>query len=415
MAEALAPTGDTATDPSTGWLVVRAWEGSPAAAAGIETGWRLMSIDGAPPSETGLFLAMRDGRKRLDFADSEARVWAWSVPQYPFGLKFSAPIDASFRRALSDINRNREALIDQFEDGALANFGALEPDFRKVLSAPAGWLTKLGLRKGPAAETVPPSDDFEMLTFLSLAYVANDQFDVALHAAEAAEDARARVGQSSYSANIHAIDHYVRARVAEAHDQLGEANRHIRAAADMKPGNPLIRVLFTRLTGTEPPPDSPVRIGTPFPVSYTLRNVDPVGELPAHGHDLSLAATLASMDDTQVLIILALGGYRSNYYANLDIERLAMVHRCRPGVIADVHLIVSSDYALDVRHRHDSERLAQSTGLPLTILFDPDSEVMSQIDTHTSPARFMLNKNGVVLSTRELADESGFWEAIAAL
>lgn len=149
MAETLAPTGTTLRDTSAGWLVVRAWEGSPAAAAGIEQGWRLMSVSGQPPSETSLFLAMRDGHQKLEFADAQGRVWAWEVAQFPLGLKLSAPVDAAFRRALFDVNRNREALIDQFEDAALANFAALEADFHKVLRAPGGWLAKLGLRSGP--------------------------------------------------------------------------------------------------------------------------------------------------------------------------------------------------------------------------------------------------------------------------
>jgi tetratricopeptide (TPR) repeat protein len=414
MSEALAPTGKTARDTSAGWLVVRAWEGSPAEAHGIATGWRLMSIDGAAPSEVGLFLAMRDGHKRLDFADAEGRLWAWTGAMYPFGIKLSQPVDAAFRRALFDVNRNREALIDQFEDGALGNFGALEADFRKVLRAPAGWLGRLGIGV-PKDQSVPPSDDFEMLSFLSLAYVANGAFAAALEAAEAAKDARDRVGQASYSANIIAIDHYVRARIAEAQESLGEAVSHIRDAAEMKPGNTLIRECYARLTSDPLPSDSPLDLGADFPLRYSLPNHDPVGELPAHGHDLSLSAALSSMEPHQILVVLVLGGYRSNYYANLDIERLALVHRVRPGVVADVHIIVSSDYALDVRHRHDSEGLAQSTNLPLTILYDADDQVMSQIKTRTSPARFMLDREGKVRSTGELADESGFWEAIAAL
>lgn len=415
MNDAIFLTNDTVRVGGTGWEVTSVQRSSPAEAAGLKEGWRLIAIAGVVPTEDELFEARARSHPELTFADEAGRIWSWRGKFFPFGAYIAPPIDSAFRKEIRQGFPDRQFLAARFADGDLGVFANLVDDFHQGLSGRFGFISKLGLGRSRRAATVSHSDDYEMLGFLGLGYAASGRFSDALTACSAAAEARRRVNQASYSGNAYAIHHMTNLIVAEAQGRTEDAIAHIKLAMDKKPEHSFLQTTYRRLTGEEPPPYERFPPGTRFPVDYRLPNHDPLGELPTHGRDLALKSTLAAMDANQILIILALGGFRSNYYANLDIERLTLAQQCCRGRIADVHIISSSTYALDADHRHQTEGLAQEFGLPLTILWDEDDTVMSTLGYHMSPARFCLDSQGSILSTAPFEEERGLWEAINTL
>lgn len=415
MSGEVVPTNDTIVEPSQGWKVSSVHRGSPAEAAGVERGWQLISISGAIPTANQLNLARAGSHPHLSFADEDGRIWKWRGKLFPFGVIVSPPIDSAFRRDVHSGVPDRQLLVNRFANGDLAVFADLVNEFRQGLSGRPGFLSRLGFSRASRAEIVPTSDDYELLGFLGLGYAAAGRFNEALEACNAATEARDRVGQPSYSGNTYAVYHVTALMVAEAQGRSEDAAAHIVEAMDLKPEHPFLRDTYRRIIGKEPPPVEQFPSGTRFRIDYKLPNYDPVRELPSHGYDVGLKSTLAAMDADQLLIIFAMGGYRSNYYANLDIERLALAHRSCLGRIADVHVITSSTYALDAEHRRRAEGLAQTLGLRLTVLWDEDDSVMSKLNYHMSPARFCLDNDGTILSTATFEEERGLWEAIHLL
>ncbi len=415
MSDALVPLNETVSHGAGGWAIPAVFPASPAEAAGITPDWRLLAIAGTTPTQASLFEARTCSHPDLTFADEGGRVWEWRGRAFPFGAYIVPPVDAAFRRDVRAARPDRQLLVERFGEGDLGLFADLVDDVRRGLSGPQGFLEMLGLGKTKGAEIVPPSDDYEMLGFLGLGYAASRRFSDAVAACTAATEARQRLAQASYSGNTHAIHHVTLMMVAEAQGRRADAVDHISAALASKPEHPFLQSTYKRLKGEAPQPYERVPAGARFPVDYVLPNHDPIGEWPTHGRTLALRSTLAAMEPDQILVVLVLGGYRSNYYANLDIERLSLLHQACAGRMADVHVIVSSDYALDANHRHHAEGLARRFGLPMTLLWDEEETVMQAVGTHMSPVRFCLDHTGRVLSTAPFEEERGLWDAVQTL
>ncbi|MEO0359131.1 MAG: hypothetical protein AAF386_12750, partial [Pseudomonadota bacterium] len=237
--------------------------------------------------------------------------------------------------------------------------------------------------------------------------------DLVKQACDRADEMREKSDQRSFSMHPVAMQLYCLAHIELANGDEEKATTCAKAALGYYADFPSLRSLVWTLTGDAPKDTSAQPLGERFPIDYALKQTDPLGELPGSGHVLSLKTALDALDPEQVLIVLAYGPYRSNYYGNLDLERLAFVQSACPDLMAEVHIIAGSEYALDARHRRYAEGLAQKRGLPLTILWDPEDTLFGRLSAAGSPARFVLDSNGTILSKATFADERGLWEAIA--
>ncbi len=412
----MAPDGD-AESVEGAWRVSVVYPGSPAERSGIRSGWRLTSINGNPVTPNLLQMARTTGNCALRFSDEAGNAHLWKHRHFPFGVHLSQPLDPKFCRRIATGQYNiedRTTLLELFSKGDIAAFAGLVGEFQSALGARQSIFVRMGLRRPMATDAIPLSDHHELLDMLALGFMARDEYKLARVACDAANTARERVGQASYSTNIHALNCFVQAHLYLAEGDTSAALEFGRVAWKLHPDYHSLNRLYWTLSGELPRDDSPVSPGTRFPIEYDLTNHDPVGEIPASGEKVSLSASLAAMAEGQLLVVVAYGKYRSNYYGNIDIERLAQIHAACPDIVADLHLIVSSDYALSAEHRHEAEGLARAVGLPMTVLWDEDDLVMKKVGRGGSPVRCVLDKSGIILSAAPFAQEQGFWEALEA-
>ncbi len=398
------------------WHITHVFPHSPAALAGLSSGWRLTKISGKPVTQDRLLNAQLNGNTPLEFQDETGQCHAWHHQHFPFGLDLSQPFDAAFRKRIAQgamTDEDRSALIDRFRDGAVDPFADLIPCFQAALGAPQSVFVRLGLKQPAASDALPKDGHHEYFNFLALGFLAQGKLELAGQACDRADDIRAASEQRSFSMHPAAMALYCRAHIALAQGDENAAIAHAQKALSYYPDFQSLQRLVWTLTGTAPKDRSSQPVGSRFPTDYALPNSDPLNELPGAGHVLSLTTALQSLDEGQFLIVLAYGSYRSNYYGNLDLEKLAMLHAACPNLIGEVHIIAGSDYALDARHRRYAEGLAQKRGLPLTILWDEENTVMARLNGLGSPARFVLDKDGIILSTATFADERGLWQAVA--
>lgn len=397
------------------WRVSLVYPGSPADRSGIRSGWQLLSIDGASITPRLLNRARRIGNVSLRFIDELGNAYIWKDRYFPFGIHVSQPLNQRFRRRIMNCresDEDRATLIDLFAMGDLKAFEDLIIEFQAALGARQSWFARIGLREPTQSDEVPNSDNHEILDMLALGFVSAEKYPQAKVASDRADAAREKVGQRSYSTNILAINYFVKAHLAIASGELDRAIQLAQQAWSLHSDYFSLRNLVWTLTGEQPISTSRNQLGKRFPLDYNLLNDDPVGELPASGKYVDLNTFLKSMSDGQILIVIVYGPYRSNYYGNIDIERLALMYPAFRETIAGVHLICSSDYALSAEHRHEVEGFAQRQGLPLTVLWDEDDSLMNKLGRGGSPVRCVLDNSGTVLSTAPLAQEKGLWEAL---
>ncbi|MES0826992.1 hypothetical protein [Ruegeria sp. SCP11] len=411
----LVPGQDEKKNDRPGWRVTHVYPGSPAFRSGIKVGWELQTIDNRTVFAHRLCDARSSDSCILRFVDEEGNIHLWEDQRFPFGLRLLPPIDPFFRHRVKFdelTEEDRATLIDRFALGKLEAFSDLIPEIQTALGVKQSFFARAGFRPLRKYDSVPISDDDEFLDFLALGYLEQKKFDLAKKASRAAEDARGRLGRVSFSRDLLAINYFVKAQVFLAEGDVEEATYWAEGAWTMRPEYEALKLFFWTLTGEQPQLTEPAPTNEAFPFTYTLPNTDPVGEIACSGEAVSLQDELAAMSQGQLLILVIYGPYRSNYYGNLEIERLAQLHAACPEIIAGVHVVCSSNYAHSDEHRHETEGLAQQLGLPLKILWDEQNEVMERLEREGSPFVCALGKDGTVLSTKCFAEEEGLWEAL---
>lgn len=148
-----------------------------------------------------------------------------------------------------------------------------------------------------------------------------------------------------------------------------------------------------------------------FPIDYDLPAHDPIGEIKNNINNVRFREVIQTLEQDEMLVILVFGDYRSNYYYNLYLERLALLNQAFPETIREVHVITSGTYALDPDHRRHSEGGAHKLKLPFAILWDEDDQLVERLQPDGSPARFLVNNNAQILATERLMEEEGYWRA----
>ena len=390
-----------------GQVVLACYEHSPAHRAGIRAGWSVLRVGRLAATNGRVARARMRGARSIRVANSDDRVFELAVADWPFGLVLATHPMGALREQLLKGRFDEDSLEQLWRYGVLAPFGDLVRPLTVCIAGKGGLSQLTGFK----VEKVRGRGQYRPLLYLALAYAQSGRPDEAERALDRANDPALGDGgnPSLVLSSLHA---HVRALVAEARGDRAEAVREARAAHEFSPDLPVTRRTMARLGAWPAVPEATPERFAPL---YDLPARDPVCEIEGDARPVSLAAELAAMGDDQFLVVFVLGGYRSNFYYNLDIVRLAQLHRAYPGVVAAVHVVVEGDYALDKRHRRRSEGVARRFGLPLRVLHDENGTLARTLRPRGSPARYILDRKGRVLSTARLEEEEGFWQAVGAL
>lgn len=397
----------------TSMLIIKVCPNSPAHDLGIRAGWFLDNIDLKPPNEILIREAQLGGAKSIMVANPERQAFEVRLDgRWPFGMTVVDLPGMRLKRSISAGMADLETLSLYWKEQVERVYADLHDALETHLSAPHVGLVARMLGRKATPEQIAQSGNFVYLLFLALAKLTRGDKPGARFMLEAALSSRDRSGQPTHSTIIQSLEHHVSARLLAATDPA-RALSAAQMALDLAPEIPANRFLVETLMGRSLPEQLPQFVLQPLPFDYDLPVHDPIGEVATDLARARLADALEILKPGQVVVILLMSSYRSNYYYNLDLERLAMLNRAYPGVISEIHVIVAGDYALDVRHRQQAEGLAKQLGLPFAILYDPEDRCAAGLGLPGFPARFVVDKNSTVLATERFMEEDGFWLAMA--
>lgn len=148
--------------------------------------------------------------------------------------------------------------------------------------------------------------------------------------------------------------------------------------------------------------------GREFPYDYYLKQA-----IYSDGGWVKLSATLQAMDSDQLLIICMLANFRTNIFYDRFMHRLIGYANCFPGVIFDLHVIISNvlgsnhDYPELLEHEVQYAKRNNS----ISVLLDTDEQLWDALEPHGSPTIYVLDKKGIVLHEGELF-ENDLWDVL---
>jgi hypothetical protein len=397
----------------TSMLIIKVCPHSPAHDLGIRAGWLLDNIDLKPPHAILVREAQLGGAKSIMVGNPERHVFEVRLDgRWPFGMTVVDLPGMRLKRSISTGMVDLETLSLYWKEQVDWVYADLHDALEAHLSAPHVGIVARKLGRKATPEQIAQSDNFVCLLFLALAKLCRGDKPGAQFMLEAALASRDRSGQTSHSTVIQSLEHHVAARLLAATDPA-RALSAAHTALELAPEIPTNKVLVEALMGSSLPEQLPQFVLQPLPFDYDLPARDPIGEVASNLDRVRLADALKILKPGQVIVILLMSNFRSNYYYNLDLERLALLNRAYPGGISEVHVIVAGDYALDAQHRQQAEGVAKQLGLPFAILHDPDDRCAAGLGLTGFPARFVVDKNRTVLATERFMEEDGFWLALA--
>lgn len=398
-----------------GRLVLDVLPASPAAAVGIKPGWVLLTIDGEAPSEQAISLAMTARQSTYLFVDEPlTTVWTAKQCAWPFGIVTAPYPSDQLRRAIHKGQFDLESVTNFWKYGALSALGGLASDLERCVSNTV--VSPLRSMFGPRAkpEKIATSDNYLLLELLALAFAAKGETGRAELYQKGGQVSKERAAQASYSTIGASMVAYTQSLIAEQRGNSAAALEAARIARRFAPDIAEVERRLARLEGRPADMEMPAWTLRRFPTDYDLPANDPVGEITSNVLRVKLSEVIGTLADGEFVVVFVMGPYRSNYYYNEDLCRLAILHRAFPGTIREVHVICGSEdgYALDIAHRRRAEGSAHALGLPFVILVDKAGSVdqaLGQLEGY--PARFVVDRHGIVRGTERLMDEIGFWMA----
>lgn len=390
---------------------------SPAAEMGLKTGWHILRVGGEEPLAPAIAKAARSGdRSEIVISDeNNDQVYTLSGAGWPFGAVTAPRPGPDLAKSIGAGNFDPEDLLRYWKAGLITPYNGLALSLERLMSqSSVGLLGRLMGRRLPRDELAKFPGWLGHL-LLAISYAAEKKTENAAFFLAAARSARHRSDQVSFSTVESSFEHSIESLVAEQSGDPAKALDAARTAKRFGPDIPGVELRLATLEGRQPVDFKSGWTLETFPIDYTLPARDPVGEIRSNVAAVSYRDIVQSLDEGEMLVVLVMGNYRSNYYYNLDLERLAILNTAFPGRIREVHVITSGDYALDADHRRRAEGLAYQMSLPFVILWDEDATVSSAIQASESPARFLIDRTGRVLATERLMDDEGFWKAVARM
>ena len=148
--------------------------------------------------------------------------------------------------------------------------------------------------------------------------------------------------------------------------------------------------------------------GRQFPYDYYLKQV-----IYNDGGWVKLSTTLNFMERDQLLIVCMLADFRTNIFYDRFMHRLIGYVNCFPGVVFDLHVIVSnthgSNYDYSELLKYEKKYFNQNNSI--SVLLDADEQLWDMLEPHGSPTIYVLNKKGIVLHEGELF-ENDLWDVL---
>ncbi|MEL7543639.1 MAG: hypothetical protein AAGJ70_07680, partial [Pseudomonadota bacterium] len=286
------------------------------------------------------------------------------------------------------------------------------PLLRYLGGAGGGLFSGFGKQK-TALERITGHPDYIALNLLALAKLARGQHDEAWQTLEIAQASRIAADQASYSSIDLSLEQFTASHCLHTSGDVPGALAAARQARELAPDIEEVERWLAHIEDREPEFPDPDWIGKPFPVAYELEASDPINEVVTPIDRVGFREIVDTLRPGEFLLVMALGTYRSNYYYNLDMERVAELKRAFPDRLREVHVITHGTYALDADHRRRAEGLCRELNLPFVILWDEGAEVANAAEADGWPARFMVDHTGTIRSTERLMEEEGFWAALA--
>ena len=392
-------------------MVSTVHEGSPAFFLGIRPGWLLISINGKPYDRSVIFKNKFStkgfGQTKFEFFDPrEKKTYMLKGKQWPFGIVLTQPPSKIADALMNDGSVSVTEIHSLWSLGLIPEIGELYPALEAYCADKTDRPRPSSLP--PENEPFPPAIHIDITSALSLAAFAAGHTDRAdyIHRLTAAR-LKQSGSVSNYTVSLH---NYVGSLLSDLKGEHEEAVRYATRSYKRSPDVPEVRKQLQVLTGES---HAPVKseFGQNLAMNYELPNTDPVGEIPSTGEIIRFKDTLEQLGANQLLLVFVMGHYRSNSYYTDDILAAAPIFKIFAQKIKAVHVICDGDYTLYPEDRKDFEKLAMAYKMPLKILFDKDKTVSSKIDANGYPCRFIYNKQGELLSTEKLWDETGIWEA----
>lgn len=394
-------------------LVLKTFPESPAHERGIRVGWRLLTVDGKSPSDDVVQETELGGPANLVFAaPGPGEIYALDRSLWPFGMVTVPWPGRSLARRIAWGACDTEDLSRFWKEGMLTPCAGFAEPLERLMSK--GLFTRFG-GKVSAPSVIAASDDYTAMGLLALAKAVAGDFDAAQFYVAATRESRRRANQATHSTIQQSLEYYVESVIAEHRGDRPEALRLALAAKQQGQHIWSVELLLARLQDRPPELAEPAWTLETFPLDYRLPAHDPVGEIKNNVDFVDLGGALAGLTDDQVVVVFVMGGYRSNYYYNLDLERLAVLNRAFPGFVREVHVVVSDTYALSAGHRRHSEAIAKRLHLPFAILWDKENAVAEALKCSGFPERFILDREARIVATERLMEEDGFWKAAARL
>ncbi len=387
-------------------------EGSPAYFLGIKPGWILISINGRAYTKSSIFMKKfqikKSVRAKFELYDPIKKYrYILKGKHWPFGIVLQTP-----PAKISD-NLIKGSGTSDWSDlhslwglGFIAEIGEIYPALELVCA-------RLARRPKPTTlpppnEPFPPGAHIDALSSLSITAFAAGHIERSKYIFRLTE---ARIkqggGMSNFSVSMH---YYLGSILSDLEGQHERAILYARRSFKRTPDVLEVRKNLEALTGES---HAPVKseFGKNFQMDYQLPNLDPVGVFQSSDKILSFRESLNQLGENQLLLVLVMGHYRSNGYYLEDIIAAAPIFKVFRHKVKAVHVICEGNYEPDPKGRQEDEKLARSFTMPIHILFDEDKKVSKQINATGYPSRFFFNKNGDILSEKQLWDETGIWES----
>jgi len=388
-------------------------KGSPADILGIKPGWILMFINGKKYNDEikikRKYLGKVMGKHEFTFFDpAEKRVYSVKSKFWPFGMVLTQPAQ-KISEALngSGDNFNWSDVHGLWKLGLNDQMAELYPVLEELCAS---------LDRQPKPGSFPPenvefgenvyADALAATTFAALSAGQNDRANFLLQ-----QTKKSLKETQSVSGFTVAMHYHSTSILAESAGNMALAEDAIHSAFERNKTIPVVNERLEKLTGQPQKNHQPNYVGTKLELDYVLRNTDPVGEIPSTGQPVAFKDAITGLRKGQLLLVFIMGSYRSNSYYIDDLIAAAPIFKRFPGIVKHIHVVVESDYTLHPEDRQTFEKMVTTNGLKLTILFDQEQTVTSQIDTSGYPSRLFFNDQGIVLCDKPLWDESGIWEA----
>lgn len=255
------------------------------------------------------------------------------------------------------------------------------------------------------------SKDITHLHLLALAYFAQGKRDLALAAQQAVQAHITPQGQNMPS-QYFGLNLFLDALQAFAKGDAAKAMTLTEQGSLEFPDQIGLTRFFAAISAQSGISVVSRHLGRPFPLAYRLPCLDPFQQWPSGG-EVVLTDTLSQMHPDQMLLVYALGPYRTNGPFQEELRGLIPLYAHAPDRIPAIHLITShEDRPSDWPGRNQIEDQARAMGLPLRVLHDQTGSVEQALRLTGSPSLFVLDHKGTLLATEAMADEDGYWLAL---